>query len=180
MPVTALSEFVNEAIAEPKEASAAYAVRTEWESATRFAVSTQPMRLGGRRVARSFSWKLDEPRQLLGSNHAANPQELLLSGVAGCIGIAFVMGATARGVQIESLEIELSGELDLRGFLGLGDGASPGFAGLSYVMRVAADAPLALLKELCRDAIAHSPNAQTILNAVPIEGELIANAPAKA
>ena len=35
------------------------------------------MRIGPHRVSRSFSWKVDEPRQIMGNNHAPNPQELL-------------------------------------------------------------------------------------------------------
>lgn len=172
LPVSALSEFVNEVRAAPGEAKASYGVHARWETGTRLAASAEPMHLGGRCVARSFSWKIDEPRQLLGANHGPNPQELLLSGVAGCIGVAFVMGATARGVQIESLEIVLEGDLDLRGFMGLGGTPATGFPAIRYTLRVAADAPRETLDEIRREALAHSPNAQTIMSAVPFVGDL--------
>lgn len=172
MPVSALSEFVNEVRATPEEGVAAYGVRAAWESATRLSITSQPMHLGGRAVARNFTWKIDEPRQLLGTNHAPNPQEMLLSGVAACVSIAFMMGATARGVQVDSLEIEFTGALDLRGFMGVDGAKTTGFPELTYTLRVAADAPASVLEEIHRAALAHSPNAQTILKATPINGRL--------
>lgn len=69
LPVSALSEFVNEVRAAPGEAKASYGVHARWETGTRLVASAEPMHLGGRCVARSFSWKIDEPRQLLGANH---------------------------------------------------------------------------------------------------------------
>ncbi len=175
LPVSALSEFVNEVKQLPEEGVASYGVRATWESATRFQARSETMRMGGRAVARDFTWKIDEPRQLLGTNHAPNPQELLLSGVAACISIAFMMGATARGVQIESLEIEFVGSLDLRGFMGVEGAKATGFPDLSYVLRVVGDAPVEVLDEIHRAAVAHSPNAQTIMRATPITGRIEAH-----
>jgi uncharacterized OsmC-like protein len=172
MPISALSEFVNEVRETPEEGVACYGVRATWETATRLAVSSQTMRMGGRAVARNFTWKIDEPRQLLGTNHGPTPQEMLLSSVAACISIAFMMGATARGVQVESLEIEFTGALDLRGFMGVEGARATGFPKLGYVLRVAADAPAEVLDEIHKAAVDHSPNAQTIIHATPIQGQL--------
>lgn len=70
LPVSALSEFVNEVKQAPEEGVACYGVRATWESATRFQARSETMRMGGRAIARNFTWKIDEPRQLLGTNHA--------------------------------------------------------------------------------------------------------------
>jgi uncharacterized OsmC-like protein len=172
LPVAALSEFVNEVRSTPGEARATYAVTGVWRTGTRLDVSTGSMSIGGRCVPRTFSWTVDEPRQLLGSNHGPNPQELLLSGLAGCLAVAFVAGATARGVQIASLEIEVSAELDLQGFMGLDGQSATGFPEIAYQLRVDADASAEVLESLHRDAVAHSPNAQTIANPVALRGEL--------
>ena len=88
----ALSEFVNEARETPEEAAMEYGINIVWESGTRSHIEAKPMTVGGHNVSRKFSWKADEPRQLLGTNHAANPQELLLSGLGACIMVSFLAG----------------------------------------------------------------------------------------
>jgi uncharacterized OsmC-like protein len=174
LPTAALSEFVNEVTGAPEEAVMDYGVCLDWESGTRSTASAKPMRVGPHRVSRSFSWKVDEPRQLMGLNHGPNPQELLLSGLGACLMVAFVAGATAEGIQLESLRIDLDATLDLRGFLGIGSNAPVGFPEIRYTLHVTSDATPEQLAALQARAVAHSPNAQTILNPVALTGEMIA------
>ena len=54
-------------------------------------------------------------------------QEYLLAGVASCVAVTFMTGATTNKVAIEHLRIKLEGELDLAGFLGLKTQFHPGF-----------------------------------------------------
>ena len=84
-----------------------------------------------RSVIKSFSgngqenkeWQLDndEPPVLLGTDHAPNPVEYILHGLAGCLTTSLVYHASARGISIESVESTLEGEIDLHGFLGLSE-----------------------------------------------------------
>ena len=127
IPTAALSEFVNEVSNTPEEGLMSYGIEIDWESGTRARTSTKPMLVGPHKVSRSFTWKADEPRQLMGNNHGPNPQELLLSGLGSCMMVAFVAGATAEGIQLESVKIDFDGSLDLRGFLGLGSNSTVGF-----------------------------------------------------
>ena len=173
LPTAALSEFVNEVTEAPEEAVMCYGIGLDWESGTRSRAEAKPMQVGPHRVSRSFSWKIDEPRQLMGNNHGPNPQELLLSGLGACMMVAFVAGATAEGIQLESVRIDLDATLDLRGFLGIGSNAPVGFPEIRYTIHVEADATDAQLAELHRKAVAHSPNAQTILNPVALTGEIV-------
>jgi uncharacterized OsmC-like protein len=172
LPIAALSEFVNEVSEEPEEACMTYGIEVHWESGTRSRAETKPMMVGPHRVSRSFTWKADEPRQLMGNNHAPNPQELLLSGLGACMLVSFVAGATAEGIQLESVRIDLDASLDLHGFLGIGTNAPVGFPEIRYRFHVAGDATLEQFEELHRKAVAHSPNAQTILNPVGLLGEI--------
>jgi uncharacterized OsmC-like protein len=174
LPTAALSEFVNEVAAAPEEAVMEYGVVMDWESGTRSRAEAKPMRVGPHRVSRSFVWKVDEPRQLMGNNHGPNPQELLLSGLGACMMVAFVAGATAEGIQIESLRLDLDANLDLRGFLGIGANTPVGFPEIRYTFHVTADATEEQLAALEARAVAHSPNAQTILNPVALTGGITA------
>ena len=172
--VCALSEFVNEVKSSPEEACASYAVDLEWQSGARSKATTSPMRVGPHTVSRTFSWSIDEPRQLLGSNHAPNPQEYLLSGFVGCLMMAFVSGATAQNIQLETLVIHVTGDLDLRGFLGTVGSASVGFSNLHYRIEVCGDASPSEFEMLMRQAESHSPNAMTLANPVKLHGEILA------
>ncbi|WP_417620587.1 OsmC family protein [Parasphingorhabdus sp.] len=171
--VCALSEFVNEVESSPEEACASYAVDLEWQSGARSKASTAPMKVGPHTVSRTFSWSIDEPRQLLGSNHAPNPQEYLLSGFAGCLMMAFVSGATAQDIQLETAVIHVTGDLDLRGFLGAGGSSSVGFSDLHYRIEVCGDAAPDEFEALMRQAESHSPNAMTLAQPVKLHGEIL-------
>ena len=169
----ALSEFVNEVRDTPDEAVMSYGVRIDWESGTRAQIEPKTMTVGPHRVSRAFSWKSDEPRQLLGTNHAANPQELLLSGLGSCMMVSFLAGASAQGIQIETLKLEFDGTLDLRGFMGIDSNATVGFPDIRYQIRVTGDATPEQFEELHRASLAHSPNAQSLINPVALKGTLV-------
>ena len=173
IPTAALSEFVNEVANDPEEGLMSYGIEIDWESGTRARTSTKPMLVGPHKVSRSFVWKADEPRQLMGNNHGPNPQELLLSGLGSCMMVAFVAGATAEGIQLESVKIDFDGTLDLRGFMGLGTNATVGLPEIRYTIHVTGDGTDEQFEELHRKAVKHSPNAQTIINPVSLAGDII-------
>ncbi|MBW0159440.1 OsmC family protein [Sedimentimonas flavescens] len=173
IPTAALSEFVNEVQNTPEEAVMEYGIEINWESGTRSRTETKAMKVGPHQVSRSFSWKSDEPRQLMGNNHGANPQELLLSGLGSCMMVSFIAGATAAGIQLESVRIDFDATLDLRGFLGIGSNATVGFPEIRYTIHATGDASEEEFAELHRKSVAHSPNAQTILNPVKLNGAIV-------
>jgi uncharacterized OsmC-like protein len=173
IPTAALSEFVNEVANDPEEGLMSYGIEIDWESGTRARTSTKPMLVGSHKVSRSFVWKADEPRQLMGNNHGPNPQELLLSGLGSCMMVAFVAGATAEGIQLDSVKIDFDGTLDLRGFMGLGTNAPVGFPEIRYTIHVSGDGTPEQFEELHKKAVQHSPNAQTILNPVCLSGDIV-------
>lgn len=173
IPTSALSEFVNEVASSPEEALMDYGIEINWESGTRSRTETKSMKVGPHQVSRSFTWKADEPRQLMGNNHGPSPQELLLSGLGSCMMVSFIAGTTAEGIQLESVKIDFDATLDLRGFMGLGTNATVGFPEIRYKIYVTGDATPEQFAELHRKSVSHSPNAQTILNPVGLTGEII-------
>lgn len=72
----------------------------------------------------------DEPAGLGGSDTAPNPVEQVLGALGNCLAVGYAANATAAGVEIDYLKIELSGGLDLQSFLGLKPGHA-GYGGLS-------------------------------------------------
>lgn len=80
--------------------------------------------LGGLKVeseARGFKLHMDEPEALGGENTAMNPVEALLCALGSCQVIVCQAFAAAQNFQCEDIHIELEGDLDPDGFMGLAD-----------------------------------------------------------
>ncbi|WP_225321772.1 OsmC family protein [Pseudomonas aeruginosa] len=77
--VGALREFADQVAAKPAAGIATFGVVTTWEGGTRTRARTMPLVLGDTALARGFVIDADEPAELLGTDTAANPQELILA-----------------------------------------------------------------------------------------------------
>lgn len=171
--VAALSELAREVEESPEEGLSRFGAEVTWKTGTTAALRTQPMLLGPHRVQREFTWGVDEPRQLLGVNAAPNPAEYLLGAVGACMMVTFAVGASVRGIQLESLRIEVEGDIDLAGFLGVREDAPAAFTAIRYRITVDGTGTREDFEAVRRQALRHSPNVATIARAVPLSGELV-------
>lgn len=71
--------------------------------------------------ARGFKIILDEPEDLGGTNTGMNPVEALLCALGACQTIVASAFAEAQGFSFEEFHVELEGDLDPDGFMGLAD-----------------------------------------------------------
>jgi uncharacterized OsmC-like protein len=110
----------------------------------------------------------DEPPVLLGKNAGPNAVEAVLHALASCLAVGFVYNAAAQGIEVEELEFDLEGDLDLHAFLGLSDEVRPGYENINLTYRVKADAPREELEELCEYVQKTSPVVDIIRNPVPV------------
>jgi uncharacterized OsmC-like protein len=110
----------------------------------------------------------DEPPVLLGGNAAPNAVETVLHGLASCLAVGFIYNAAAQGIHVERLSFDLSGELDLRAFLGLSEQVRPGYKNINVNYRVKSDASRQKLEELCAYVQKTSPVLDIIANPVPV------------
>jgi uncharacterized OsmC-like protein len=106
----------------------------------------------------------DEPPALLGRDTAANPVEYVLHALAGCMTTTMAYHAAARGIEIESIESHLEGDLDLRGFLGLSDAVRKGYQQIRVKFNVKTAADAGKLRELAQ----FSPVFDIVTNGVPV------------
>ena len=77
-------------------------------------------------------------RYVGGLHDAPNPGDLLCAALAACEDGALRMIANLLGVELSELEVEVNGELDVRGCLGADPEVRVGFAALECKVRVAA------------------------------------------
>lgn len=124
------------------------------------------------RRSQPFVFDADEPSVLLGDDAGANPVEYALKALAGCLTTSLVYHAAARGVELESVESKLEGDLDLHGFLGLAENIRNGYQNIRVTFRIKGDAPEETLEELCQLAQQRSPVFDIISNPVPVTVEM--------
>src|SRR5262245_50606359 len=86
-----------------------------------------------------FTFTASEPPVLLGNNEGASAGEFLLHALAACVTTTTVLHATARGIGIESISTELSGDVDLQGLLDLDPGVVAGYRQITVKMDIKAD-----------------------------------------
>jgi len=130
-------------------------------------------RIGGEEVPRRFSFDVDEPCELGGSNAFANPQEYLLAALNACLTVGYAAQCAIRGITLEHLEIETEGEIDLRGFLGIDSTVAPGYESLSYAVRIKGDGTEEQFAEIHEAVMATSPNFFNVANAVALNPTLM-------
>jgi len=112
-----------------------------------------------------FVFDADEPPVLLGQDAGANPVEYVLHALAACLTTTMAYHAAARGIEIEAIDSQLEGDLDLRGFLGLSDEVRKGYREIRVNFRVKSTASPSTLSELAK----FSPVYDIVSNSLPVE-----------
>src|SRR5512139_3568304 len=147
--------------------------RTVWKASTSWR--------GGFKVetcSRDFTLLADEPEMLCGTNMAANPVEMVLQAYGACLTIGYAMNAAVRNIRIDDIRIDLEGEIDLPGFLGLEPPEKlhmdklPGFKSIKAKVKIKADADEKKLEELHKHVVSTSPVGLTLSSPVKIDSGL--------
>jgi len=109
----------------------------------------------------------DEPAGLGGTDTAPNPVEQLLGALGNCLAVGYAANASVAGLELKSLEIELSGDLDLHTFLGLANGHA-GFRSIQARVSIESDASPEAIEALHEKVTATSPVGHTLGRAIPL------------
>ena len=125
---------------------------------------------GGEDESRAEGWELDagEPAILIGSDTGPNPAEYLLHALAACLTTSIVYVAAARKVELTSVESTLTGDMDVRGALGVDREPRNGFERIGVSFRVTGDAPEEKLREVVERAKKRSAVYDMVTNGVPV------------
>jgi uncharacterized OsmC-like protein len=171
--VEALSGVIQEVKKDPSKGVVEFRVTSAWKGQTRSEASIESYKIGGEQVKRSFKLTVDEPLELLGQNTAPNPQEYLMTALNACIMVGYVAGAAMKGITLSKVEIETSGQLDLRGFLGIDPAVKPGYDSLQYVVRIKGNGTPEQFKEIHENVIKTSPNYFNLSRPVRLDSQLV-------
>jgi len=158
---------------DPSTGIARFDVTTAWKGGAQSETRVKGWELGGKRLPKDFTIRIDEPPELLGTNTAANPQEYLMAAMNACLMATYVAACSAQGIELESLEIESRGELDLRGFLGLDKNVKPGYDEIDYRVRIKGDGTPQQFSAVHEWVKKTSPNYWNMANAIRLNAELV-------
>jgi uncharacterized OsmC-like protein len=149
------------------------AIRGEPDHAATIWKSTVDWKGGFRSESRSRDFAptpSDEPA-LGGNDTAPNPVEQLLGALGNCLAVGYAANATAAGIELKSLRIELEGDLDLHTFLGLANGHA-GFETISAVVHIESNGTVDQIDELHHKVVSTSPVGHTLQSSIPVSVRL--------
>jgi uncharacterized OsmC-like protein len=158
---------VNAVKNDPELGRCKFRASNKWIGATHNCTTVKGFYAAKQEIAHKQKFELhaDEPAILAGQDEGANPVEHLLNALAGCVTTSMVAHAAVRGIEIQELESELEGDIDLRGFLGLAD-VPKGYTAIRVKFKVKTDAKnLETLKSLAL----FSPVYNSLINGVKVD-----------
>ena len=119
-----------------------------------------------------FDYDGDHPPVLCGVGNAPTPVEFLLHALVSCITAGIGNIASARGIELESIESKVEGDLDVRGLLGLSDEVRNGYQGIRLSFKVKGDASADKLRQVVAQSQARSAVYDVLTNGVPVSIEV--------
>jgi uncharacterized OsmC-like protein len=128
-----------------------FRVGNDWQDGGLNRSRMQAFYAGGREDdgrEQAFYLDADEPAILASGDTAPTPVEYVLHALAGCLTTTLVYHAAVRGIEIEAIHSELTGDIDVRGLFGLDETVRKGFNQVRVHLRVKSAASAAELKEL--------------------------------
>jgi len=153
--VAELRAYVAGVERDPKKAERRPALTATWTGGDRSTVT-----ISGKTMA------VNEPGTL-------GPMQLVLAAIASCEIDVIATQATLISVEIQELTIEMTGEFDVRSYLGISGGPPSGYDRISYTARLRAPSitqdQLARLTEAVERA---SPVGGTLTRSVPLHGRI--------
>lgn len=147
--------------AEPSLASVRVAVSTELTGGMRCSTT-----------ARGHEVEADEPRSFGGSDSAQSPVELLLTSLATCQAVTYRLWAAELGVALDRVGVEVEGDLDLRGFLGLADDVPAGYGAVRVAVTLEGPETRERYRALADAVDRHCPVFDVLQRPIPLEREL--------
>ena len=167
VPTGQLMEVIGNIQQEPKMAQFQFRLQNRWQGGSINRSDMDGWFAEGQeqRHQRLFTLDADEPALIAGQDTAPTPVEYVLHALVSCLTTTMVYHASVQGIEIESVESRVEGDIDVRGFFGLSDEVRKGFNAVRVVMRVKSEADAETLRELAM----YSAVYDIVANSLPVE-----------
>ena len=118
--------------------------------------------------ARNFSFTVDEPQNLGGTDHGPNPVEYVLGALAGCLNVVGHLIAQEMGFVLRGLDITIEGDLDPAKFSGQSTDSRAGYQDIRVVLKPDTDADQETLDKWLKDVGIRCPVSDNSSNTTPV------------
>lgn len=118
---------------------------------------------------------VDEPASLAGTDTGPTPVELLLVSLGTCQEIVYSLYAQMLGIELESVTVDLKGQLDVRGLLGIDESVPSGYQKITFETRITSNADAADIEKLIRIVESRCPSMDTLRRPVDVSGSVFLN-----
>lgn len=112
---------------------------------------------------------IDEPEMLGGTNQGPNPVEIVLSAFGACQEITYRLFADKMEIPVTGIEIEVLGDIDLRGFFAVDDSVRPGYLKITANVKIESTASDEDIARLKKAVDAHCPVLDILSNQTPMD-----------
>lgn len=102
-----------------------------------------------------------------------SPVEYILAGFAGCINAVGNLVAKELNIELKSLQIEISGELDIDRYQGKTTNQRAGFKSIEVIVKPTSDASVNELQKWIEQVESRCPVQDNLVNATPVYLNLV-------
>jgi len=172
--VPTLFATINAVAEQPELAKFQFRASNEWIKGTHSRSKIEGYSGAGGEHAQTgdFVYDGDHPPVLVGAGNAPTPVEFLLHALSACITAGIGNVAAARGIELESVESHIEGDIDMRGLLGISDDVRNGYQGIRLSFKVKGDASAEKLRRVVEQSTARSAVYDVLTNGVPVSIEV--------
>jgi len=166
LEVNNITQMIKGVKENPGMAQAVFSATTSWKGGFHNTATVANLKLGGTNVSHSktFTIEGDHPNELLGTGQGPSSVEILLAALGHCIASGWAVYGASLGVGIDDLKIEVEGDVDLQGMLGLPEPGKvrPGYQHIRVTHYVKSTAPKEKLEQVMKMAEDLSPTKDSL------------------
>lgn len=127
---------------------------------------------------KNWKFKADVGKTEGGNDNGPGPGILERAALGSCLAIGYSKWAAYLDVPIDSLEVEVIGDVDARGAYGIDD-VTPGYKALRYRVLIESSASEQSIRDMIEKADAHSPVLESFTRPIPVDREVEINSKQK-
>src|SRR5262245_66687007 len=156
--------------AQPERAKFQFRASSRWLKGTNSVSRVEAFHGAGTEHAHKgeYTYEADHPAVLVGQDNGPTPVEFLLHALAACLTAGIANIAAARGVNLDSVESTVEGDIDLLGILGLSDEVRNGYERVRVSFTLRGDDP-EKLRAVVEQSRQRSAVFDVLTNGVPVD-----------
>ena len=157
--VTALGQIVTTIQQQPELGASMFRSASRWDDDRRVTTTVDDFAVCGGELTRPHPHRIDTdvPTTMTGTDRGPTPTELSLGALGACIATTLVAHAAFKDIQLDSLQVKVEGDIDLRGFLGISDEVQVSCHMVRIDIQIEAALPEAQLREFVVSANRFAP-----------------------